>query len=143
MYEFADRAGRKLVLIPEVTAIVRREWREKWSKTEPRPLRLFYTSRCYRYDKPQAGRYREFTQFGVESLPEDKDSVLLSTLESCLYIAGLKNYELRNAVKRGLGYYVEDGFEVWAKGMQIAGGGRYPEGIGWAMGVERLLLVIS
>lgn len=140
MYEFKDKSDRELVLIPEVTAIVRKEWRDGWERTQPKPLQLFYTSRCYRYDRPQAGRWREFTQFGVESLPDDSKGVLLPVLKACLRVAGLQTYELRESVKRGLGYYVKDGFEVWADGMQIAGGGTYSEGVGWAIGVERLLL---
>jgi len=54
------------------------------------------------------------------------------------------SYQLNDAVKRGLSYYVEDGFEVECEQLgaqkQVAGGGRYAEGIGWAIGVERLLL---
>jgi histidyl-tRNA synthetase len=65
---------------------------------------------------------------------------VLSLLKLCLSVVGCEG-EVRTGVKRGLGYYVEDGFEVWAKDLQIAGGGRYPEGIGWAIGIDRLLLV--
>jgi histidyl-tRNA synthetase len=50
-----------------------------------------------------------------------------------------------SAVKRGLAYYTEDGFEarceVLGAQKQVAGGGRYTEGIGWALGLDRLLLV--
>ena len=53
-------------------------------------------------------------------------------------------YKLNETVKRGLSYYVEDGFEVEVSSLgaqkQIAGGGRYKEGIGWAIGLDRLLL---
>jgi histidyl-tRNA synthetase len=51
------------------------------------------------------------------------------------------------AVKRGLTYYVEDGFEVERGRLgaqkQVAGGGRYTEGVGWAIGLERLLLALT
>lgn len=54
------------------------------------------------------------------------------------------SWQLVEAVKRGLSYYVEDGFEAVCEQLgaqkQVAGGGRYAEGIGWAIGMERLLL---
>ncbi len=141
MFAFKDLGGRDLVLIPEVTAIARQEYRDSWEKTMPKPVKLFYASRCYRYDKPQRGRYREFTQFGIEVLGPGEVNVrdlLARNLDS----TGL-TFELRDGVKRGLGYYIEEGFEAWADGMQIAGGGRYAEGAGWAIGVERLLLALE
>ena len=52
--------------------------------------------------------------------------------------------QLKESVKRGLSYYTEDGFEVEVENLgaqkQIAGGGRYQQGIGWAIGVDRLIL---
>jgi len=57
------------------------------------------------------------------------------------------DYELDREVKRGLAYYVEDGFEAKCSKLgaqkQIAGGGRYAEGIGWAIGLDRLLLALT
>lgn len=56
-------------------------------------------------------------------------------------------YELDREVKRGLAYYVEDRFEAKCPALgaqkQIAGGGRYAEGIGWAIGLDRLLLALE
>ncbi len=56
-------------------------------------------------------------------------------------------YQLDREVKRGLGYYIEDGFEARCPQLgaqqQIAGGGRYAEGIGWAIGLDRLLLALA
>ena len=56
-------------------------------------------------------------------------------------------YSFNPAVKRGLTYYVEDGFEAEVASLgaqkQVAGGGRYAEGIGWAIGVDRLMLAIQ
>lgn len=139
MYEFQDRGGRELVLIPEVTAIVQREYRESWSKELPKPVCLFYTSKVFRYDKPQRGRFREFTQFGVEVLG-DKNYNYVKLLKLCLEEVGLIEYELKE-VKRGLDYYIDTGVEVWKDGLQIAGGGPYEDGVGFAIGLERLLLV--
>jgi histidyl-tRNA synthetase len=143
MFQFATPGDHRVVLIPEVTAIARHEYRTTWSKTMPKPVCLFYTSRCYRYDRPQRGRWREFTQFGVEQMPLEMDMCAL--LRECLSAVGLgrSQVDVRSGVKRGLGYYVEDGFEAWAQGMQIAGGGRYEEGAGFAMGVERTLMVLE
>lgn len=137
-------SGRDLVLTPEVTAIARREYNDRWAQELPKPVKLYYTHRCYRYDRPQRGRYREFTQFGIESMPTLGTVVTLDLLVECLRAAGLHTFDLRQNVTRGLGYYEEySGFEVWAKNMQIAGGGSYDEGIGWAIGLERLLLAIQ
>lgn len=149
IYFFKDKGNRDICLIPEITAVVRKIYNESWAKTEPKPLRLYYLSRCYRYDRPQRGRYREFWQFGIEILgmsTGDKEEAL-ELLKNCLYKVGLNNYRLNPIVKRGLGYYIEDGFEAEVDSLgaqkQIAGGGRYKEGIGWAIGVDRLLIALD
>lgn len=148
MYTFADKKGRACCLVPEITGLVQEQWRASWSKTDKKPSRLFYVARCYRYERPQAGRYREFTQVGVELLggkaPADRDEVE-ALLVHVLDDVGV-TYVLDRAVKRGLAYYTEDGFEarcdVLGAQKQIAGGGRYAEGIGWAIGLDRLLLAL-
>jgi len=145
MWAFQDKGGRDVCLIPEVTGLIQELWRDKWRYTE-KTLKIFYVSRCYRYERPQAGRYREFTQFGVEYLgsqgPEDRDEVI-GLLRRCIDSQGV-SWQLNDAVKRGLSYYTEDGFEGVAEQLgaqkQIAGGGRYAEGVGWAIGLERLIL---
>lgn len=148
MYTFKDKGERDLCLIPEVTAIVQRLYKDDWSKSRPKPLKLFYLTRCYRYEKPQAGRYREFWQLGVEILgPGDYKSEALLRLGQCMAMLDLKGYVLNDSVKRGLNYYTEDGFEVEVASLgaqkQIAGGGRYDCGIGWAIGIDRLLLALN
>jgi len=148
MYTFKDKGDRDICLTPEVTAVVQKLYKENWNKSLAKPIKLFYFTRCYRYERPQAGRYREFWQFGIEILGEQKGdkSEALMFLERCLQDVGLKNYRLNLQVKRGLNYYVEDGFEVEVEKLgaqkQIAGGGRYEGGIGWAIGVDRLLLAL-
>lgn len=145
MWTFKDKGERDCCLIPEVTGIFQELWRESWGKTQSRK-KIFYVSRCYRYERPQAGRYREFTQFGIENLgkvtPESKQEVV-TLLQSCLNRFNL-DYKFNDSVKRGLSYYTEGGFEVECESLgaqkQIAGGGAYAEGIGWAIGVDRLLL---
>ncbi len=66
MYTFADRKGRSLTLRPENTAGVVRAVIENGLAGGPMPLRLWYISPQFRYERPQAGRYREFLQIGVE-----------------------------------------------------------------------------
>ncbi len=148
MYTFLDKGGRSLCLAPEVTAICQALYRAEWAQARPKPVRLWYLARCYRYERPQAGRYREFWQFGVEALGGTVARAdVVDLLERCLTAAGLRGFELRPQVRRGLAYYVEDGFEVecpWLGAQkQVAGGGRYAEGIGWAIGVDRLLLALA
>lgn len=148
MWTFQDKGGRDVCLIPEATAIVRELYRTVW-QSRPKPIRIFYVSRCYRYDRPQRGRYREFTQFGVECLGGRTEAASLTAkLVTDALVACLAQFPGQFTfvpnVKRGLSYYVEDGFEVECEALgaqkQVAGGGRYAEGIGWAIGVDRLML---
>src|SRR6266851_172672 len=68
MYTFADRKGRSLTLRPENTAGVVRAVIENGLAAGPMPLRLYYIGPQFRYERPQAGRFREFSQIGVELL---------------------------------------------------------------------------
>lgn len=65
LYNFTDKGGRELALRPELTAPVMRFYIEQL-QMHPKPLKLFYTGNCFRYDRPQKGRYREFWQAGCE-----------------------------------------------------------------------------
>jgi histidyl-tRNA synthetase len=65
MYVFHDRKGRKLALRPEMTCPIARLVSTRL-RTMPKPIRLAYVANCFRYDEPQAGRYREFWQAGFE-----------------------------------------------------------------------------
>ena len=151
MYTFKDKGDRDLCLIPEVTAIVQEQYNESWSKSWKKPVRIFYNQRCYRYERPQEGRYREFNQFGIELLgaPQDSDRYEVMAVLRGMVSAFLpeNSYTITESVKRGLSYYVEDGFEVEVPILgaqkQIAGGGRYKEGIGFAIGIDRLMLAIQ
>lgn len=66
MYTFEDNGGRSITLKPEGTAGAVRAFLEHGLFNEPMPVKLAYVTPCYRYEKPQAGRLREFHQFGVE-----------------------------------------------------------------------------
>jgi histidyl-tRNA synthetase len=66
MYTFQDKGGRSVTLRPEGTAGAVRAMLEHALYNEGLPVKLYYFTSCYRYEKPQAGRLREFHQFGVE-----------------------------------------------------------------------------
>ncbi len=66
MYTFTDRENRSFTLRPEGTASVARALVENGKCSDTLPLKLYYMINCFRYEKPQAGRSREFYQFGVE-----------------------------------------------------------------------------
>jgi histidyl-tRNA synthetase len=70
MYVFEDKGGRKLALRPEITAAVIRMYINE-AKVAPKPLRWCYFADCFRYERPQKGRYRQFWQFGVELIGAD------------------------------------------------------------------------
>ncbi|RLF42974.1 MAG: histidine--tRNA ligase, partial [Thermoplasmata archaeon] len=71
MYVFKDKSGKDLALRPEMTAPIARAYIEHGMHTLPGPLKLYYIGPCFRYERPQAGRYREHHQFGVEALGEE------------------------------------------------------------------------
>lgn len=68
MYTFVDRSGDKVALRPENTASVVRAYLEHGMVSWPQPVKLYYFGPFFRHDRPQAGRYREFWQFGFEVL---------------------------------------------------------------------------
>ena len=149
MWIFKEQSGKNCCLIPEVTGILQEEFRNKWFyEYKKKPLKLFYINKCYRYETPQKGRYREFTQIGIEILGgkerEQYKKESINLLKDVLKLFPELEYNFNESAKRGLGYYTEEGFEVECNNLgaqkQIAGGGVYPEGVGWAIGLDRLLL---
>ncbi len=97
MYTFLDKGDRSITLRPELTAGVVRSVIEHGLLSGPMPLKVCYIGGCYRYEKPQAGRLREFHQFGVESFgakapAADAEVILLA--DSLLSTLGLKSYSL-------------------------------------------------
>lgn len=68
MYTFDDKGGRSITLRPEGTAGAVRAFLENGLSNEALPQKICYITSCYRYEKPQAGRLREFHQFGIECL---------------------------------------------------------------------------
>ena len=82
MYVFSDKGGRNLALRPEITASVIRMYINE-AKVAPKPLRWCYFADCFRYERPQKGRYRQFWQFGVELIsadtaPADAEVIMLA-----------------------------------------------------------------
>jgi histidyl-tRNA synthetase len=75
MYTFLDRGGRSMTLRPEGTAPVMRAYFDAGLHRERQPVRLYYLGPFFRYDRPQAGRFRQFHQFGIEAIG-DPDSGL-------------------------------------------------------------------
>jgi histidyl-tRNA synthetase len=141
MYNLTDRGGRDLVLCPEYTAVV-----QKLSSTyfrQKKDVKLFYVAECFRGEKPQAGRYRQFTQLGIEILNPTKNYNLMDTAQDLIEFITNKYYTQRG-VKRGLDYYKEGkGFEISCEELgsskQVCGGGEYDGGVGFAIGVDRLM----
>ena len=146
MWMFEDKGERPCCLIPEATALIQREYRERWSKEKRKPVRVFAVQRAYRYERPQAGRYREFTQFNLDILgptPDAYEEECKNLLKMALNSVGA-DYEFDDEVVRGLSYYSRNGFEARISSLgaqqQVAGGGTYAEGCGWAIGIDRLVL---
>ena len=144
MYVFQDKKGRQLCLRPEATATVQLIANHFWQANKE--VRVWYFEKCWRYERPQKGRYREFWQFGCEVInPKDK-----FIKEELIHIASemvkLRTTELLvdYSVKRGLDYYIEEGFEIRCQQLgsqeQVCGGGSYKRGVGFAIGFDRLML---
>ena len=80
-YDFKDRGKRDITLRPEGTAGVVRSYIEnKMYGRDIQPVKLYYNEMMYRYERPQAGRYREFHQFGVEVLGCDDRAITIDKL---------------------------------------------------------------
>ena len=71
MYTFADRGGRSVTLRPEGTAGVMRAVIEHGLDRGPLPVKLVYAGAFFRYERPQAGRYRQLQQVGIEAIGSD------------------------------------------------------------------------
>lgn len=97
MYTFEDKGGRSITLKPEGTAGAARSFIENGLANSPLPLKAFYIAPCYRYERPQAGRLREFHQFGIEvfgSPSPDTDAEVIFAASSFLKKLGIKDTRL-------------------------------------------------
>jgi histidyl-tRNA synthetase len=98
MYSFKDRGDRDLTLRPEGTpAVVRSYVENKMYGDVNQPVKLFYSGPMFRYERPQAGRYRQFVQFGVEALGSQDPSIdaeIISLAMEVYQNLGLKHLKL-------------------------------------------------
>ena len=145
MFNFKDRGDRDLCLAPEYTAVVQKLYQDKFKYTKD--VKMFYIGECFRGENTQAGRWRQFTQFGVEILNPTKDYLdeLVEIAQKLIELT-TNNYEINLDATRGLDYYKGGkGFEIACPELgaskQVCGGGSYEGGIGFAVGVDRLLLL--
>ena len=84
MYVFEDRSGQKLTLRAENTAPVCRAYLEQGMFSLPQPVRLYYLGATFRYERPQAGRYRQHHQFGCEALGDPSPGLDVEVIELAL-----------------------------------------------------------
>ena len=86
LYNFKDKSDRELALRPELTAPVARLYLNELQKTTAKPIKLYYYGSCFRYERPQIGRFRQFWQFGCELIgaksPEGEAEVISMCNES-------------------------------------------------------------
>ncbi|WP_339173330.1 histidine--tRNA ligase [Anoxybacillus sp. FSL W8-1294] len=98
MYTFEDRGGRSLTLRPEGTAAVVRSFVENKMYGHPnQPVKLYYMGPMFRYERPQAGRFRQFVQFGVEALGSNDpaiDAEVIALAMDIYHTLGLKKLKL-------------------------------------------------
>lgn len=145
MYTFKDKGEREICLRPEGTATVQLIANKYWKNQKD--VKLWYFERCWRYERPQAGRYREFFQFGVEWInPRDVEQAKKELIDLSKKMVEIvtNEYEVNESVKRGLSYYIAEGFEISIPSLgaqkQVVGAGQYKEGIGFAVGFDRIML---
>lgn len=148
MYNFTDRGDRNICLAPEYTAVI-----QKLAKTtfkNQKDVMVFYVAECFRGENSQKGRYRQFTQLGVEIInPSNSEKSYEKVIElSCNMLGKItSNFKLNKNVTRGLDYYKGGkGFEITCDDLgsskQVCGGGEYDGGVGAAIGIDRILLLI-
>jgi len=98
MYTFEDLGGKSMTLRPEGTAPVCRAYLEHGMQNLPQPVKLYYISPIFRYDRPQAGRYRQHYQFGAEAIGEGDPALDAEVIDMAwqLYRSlGLKDISLQ------------------------------------------------
>lgn len=124
MYTFLDKGGRSITLKPEGTAGVVRAFVENGLYAGALPLKTYYITPCFRYERPQAGRLREFHQFGAEFFGADDagtDAEVILFAKTFLDNIGVKNItlylnsigckECRKAYHNALKAYLKDNYD--------------------------------
>ena len=98
MYSFKDGGERSLTLRPEVTAPIVRAFLQHGMHKLPQPVKLWYLSSCFRYERAQKGRYRQFWQIGAEAIGSDDpavDAESIALLAEILEQLGVQGLQLR------------------------------------------------
>ena len=98
MFTFEDKGGRSITLRPEGTAPICRAYVEHGMHTMPQPVKLWYSGPFFRHERPQAGRFRQFSQVGAEAIGTDSplaDAELIKLLDDLLRELGVPGVELR------------------------------------------------
>jgi histidyl-tRNA synthetase len=98
MFTFEDQGGRSITLRPEGTAPICRAYVEHGMHKLPQPVKLWYLGPFFRHERPQAGRFRQFTQLGAEAIGADSplaDAELIKLLDDLLRELGVPGVELR------------------------------------------------
>ncbi|HEX2467865.1 MAG TPA: histidine--tRNA ligase [Solirubrobacterales bacterium] len=98
MFTFADQGGRSVTLRPEATASICRAYIEHGMQTLPQPVKLWWYGPLFRHERPQAGRFRQFTQLDVEAIGSASslvDAELIVLLDELLRGLGVPALELR------------------------------------------------
>jgi histidyl-tRNA synthetase len=98
MFTFEDQGGRSITLRPEATAAICRAYVEKGMQTLPQPVKLWWYGPLFRHERPQAGRFRQFTQLDAEAIGSDSplvDAELIVLLDELLRGLGVPALELR------------------------------------------------
>jgi len=96
IYHFKDKANRDLALRPELTAPAARVYLNEMKK-HPKPIKMYYYGSCFRYERPQAGRFRQFWQFGCELIGAESpqaEAEVIALAEHGLRELGLEEFRL-------------------------------------------------
>ncbi|KXA95479.1 hypothetical protein AKJ39_03100 [candidate division MSBL1 archaeon SCGC-AAA259J03] len=97
LYFFEDKSQRELALRPELTAPSIRLYNTQL-KSEPKPLKVYYFGPCFRYERPQAGRWRQFLQAGVELIGSERpeaDAEVIALTDDSMASLDMEDYTLR------------------------------------------------
>ncbi|UCE37595.1 MAG: histidine--tRNA ligase [Thermoplasmata archaeon] len=132
MYMFKDKGGRELSLRPELTLPTMRFYANDM-RNVPKPIKVYYFGNCFRYERPQSGRFREFWQYGAEIIgggvyESDADIIALAAVS--LENAGLKGFVTRIGhlgVLRAMLWEIGVDGEKQSKCMQLIDKGEHDE----------------
>ena len=96
IYHFQDKGGRDLALRPELTAPVARLYINELQK-KSKPIKMYYFGSCFRYERPQKGRWRQFWQLGCELIggkSPESEAEIIAMAAHCLEELGLYDFEI-------------------------------------------------